>query len=652
MKLGVCYYPEHWPESVWAEDAQRMKALGITVVRVGEFAWSRLEPQRDQFCFDWLHRAIDTLHAHDLQVVLGTPTATPPKWLIDEHPSILAVDENGQTRGFGSRRHYCFSSQVYRQECQRIVNKIAIEFGAHPSLIAWQTDNEYGCHSTIESFSEDAKLAFRSWCEERYTTIDALNTAWGNVFWSMEYQNFEEIDLPCGAVTELNPAHRLAFWRFSSDQVAAFNQLQVKILREHSPQCDLLHNYMGNFTEFDHYTTAADLDIASWDNYPLGFLDRDSSSTDDQQKWFRTGHPDSSTFHHDLYRGVGRGRLWVMEQQPGPVNWAPHNPSPLPGMVHLWSLEAFAHDAEVMSWFRWRQLPRAQEQMHTGLLRPDSSEDSAVDEIRQLVSDLEKINKALPDKAARDCEVAMVFSYDGDQMCRIQPQGQNFEPLHWLLEVYSALRLCGVNVDVVPSTANLDTYRFVVVTNSVSIDDALLQSLKSTNAQVLFGPRTGSKTCEHSIPDNLPPGNLQELLPLRIVRTESLPDFAELTTDYQNLSAWRWREKIETQLEPAGTFNDGWGFYYSHRNFHYLNACLKTQSLNRFILERVRAAGVSVMPCEDGLRYSHYGPLTFACNYGPEPVTLETTSPFVVGNASLNAGDAAVFYTHTNSTSL
>ncbi|MEM7256914.1 MAG: beta-galactosidase, partial [Pseudomonadota bacterium] len=480
MKLGVCYYPEHWPEDFWHKDAQRMRAMGLSIVRVGEFAWSRLESTRDDFQFDWLHRALDVLHQHELQVVLGTPTATPPKWLIDEHPSILAIDEAGQPRGFGSRRHYCFSSTIYREECTRIVTRVAQEFGNHPSLIAWQTDNEYGCHSTIASYSNDAKLQFRQWCKQRYGNIESLNTAWGNVFWSMEYQSFDEIDLPCQAVTELNPAHRLAFWRFSSDQVASFNRLQSDILRQHSPQCNLLHNYMGNFTEFDHYTTAADLDIASWDNYPLGFLDRDSASMQEKQQWYRTGHPDSSSFHHDLYRGVGNGRLWIIEQQPGPVNWAPHNPAPLDGMVRLWGLEALAHEAEVMSWFRFRQMPSAQEQMHTGLLRPDSSEDTAVAEIRQLTQDMQIVEQHLSADTKRQCSVAMVFDYSGDHMCRIQPQGSNFEPLQWYMSIYTALRQCGVNVDIVPPDANLSAYKLVVLANSISVSQSLTQALQAT----------------------------------------------------------------------------------------------------------------------------------------------------------------------------
>src|SRR6185436_1752930 len=371
--LGVCYYPEHWPETMWADDARRMADLGLRYVRIGEFAWSAVEPRPDQFDWGWLDRAVKTLGDAGLKIVMGTPTATPPKWLIDRSPEILPVDERGRRRGFGSRRHYCFSSRVYREESARITQTYAERYGAHPAVAGWQTDNEFGCHNTVHSYSPDALRAFRLWLRERYGAVQNLNAAWGNRFWSMEYTSFDEIDLPMGAVTELNPSHRLDFFRFSSDQVASFNDEQVAILRRHSPGRFVTHNFMGAFLDFDHWKLARDLDLASWDSYPLGFTDTAPMITRaEKERYAQTGHPDISAFHHDLYRSVGRGKFWVMEQQPGPVNWARWNPSPAPGMVRLWAWEALAHGAEVVSFFRWRQAPFAQEQMHAGLNRPDN----------------------------------------------------------------------------------------------------------------------------------------------------------------------------------------------------------------------------------------------------------------------------------------
>ncbi len=264
-----------------------------------------------------------------------------------------------------------FPHAGYRAESVRITDILAKRYGNHPAICAWQTDNEYGCHDTTLSYSDAARAAFQAWLKQRYLTIDALNEAWGNVFWSMDYRTFEEVDLPNLTVTEANPAHCMAFRRFSSDQVALFNREQVQTIRAQSA-VPIIHNYMGRITDFDHFKVGEDLDIASWDSYPLGFLE-DRIEADDvfKNRYMKQGHPDFQAFHHDLYRAVGKGRWWIMEQQPGPVNWAPYNPAPLPGMVRLWTWEALAHGAENVLYFRWRQAPFAQEQMHTGLYLPN-----------------------------------------------------------------------------------------------------------------------------------------------------------------------------------------------------------------------------------------------------------------------------------------
>ena len=236
MRLGVCYYPEQWPEELWPDDARRMAEMGLSRVRIGEFAWSRIEPEPGRYDWSWLDRAVDMLHAAGLGIVMGTPTATPPKWLVDSMPDMIAIDAQGHPRQFGSRRPYCFSHQGYALAAAEIVKAMAARYGNHPAITAWQTDNEFGCHDTAVSYSASARSAFRDWLGARYQSINALNGAWGNVFWSKEYRDFSEIDLPNLTVTEANPAHLLDFRRFSSDQVVRFNRSQADIIRQASPR--------------------------------------------------------------------------------------------------------------------------------------------------------------------------------------------------------------------------------------------------------------------------------------------------------------------------------------------------------------------------------------------------------------------------------
>jgi beta-galactosidase len=612
--LGICYYPEHWPEDWWATDAARMKALGLTWVRIGEFAWSRMEPAAGEYDWGWLDRAIAVLGAAGLQVVLGTPTATPPRWMVDKHPDMLGVDAQGRTRGFGSRRHYCFSHRGYRAECAKIVTALAERYGRNPHVAAWQTDNEYGCHDTTLSYSDAALHAFRDWCAQRYQSPQALNKAWGNVFWSMDYDSFDQIGLPNLTVTEANPSHVMAFRRFASDEVAGFNRVQTEIIRKFS-KAPIAHNYMGNITEFDHFDVGADLDIASWDSYPLGFLsDRLVASADHKRRFVRQGDPDFQAFHHDLYRAVGRGRWWIMEQQPGPVNWAPWNADPLPGMARLWAWEAFAHGAEAVCYFRWRQAPFAQEQMHAGLLRPDSVAAQAFDEAGQVARELAE----MPDVGTARADVGLVFDYASAWAWQTQPQGRDFDYFRLVLHFYRSLRRLGLNVDILPpDAADLSGYKLVLAPGVAVLSDALLSALKTYQGYALIGPRTNAKTAEFATPVPLPP-NLPGL-DMLVARVESLPP--DVPVPLANGGQFvHWREKMMGAGVVEESTTDGWPALVAAGSLHYLAGWPDEATLDRILMAACAAQGLNTDPLPEGLRRRDTATHRFWFNYNPVPV--------------------------------
>ncbi|MFP3794675.1 beta-galactosidase [Paraburkholderia sp. SIMBA_027] len=651
MQIGVCYYPEQWPRTMWADDARRMAELGISHVRIAEFAWSRMEPRKGVFDWTWLDEAIETLAARGLKLVLGTPTASPPKWLVESIPDMLPVRADGTRWNYGSRRHYDIASVAYRRECERITEAMAQRYGQHPAVVAWQTDNELGCHDTVPSYSAAAQQRFQAWLAQRYGSIEALNEAWGNVFWSMEYPSFETVGLPVLTPTDANPSHLLDFRRYMSDEVASFHREQAEVLRRHAPDADVLHNFMGFFTTFDHYEFAANnaIDVATWDSYPIARTEVIGVPEADKARYARTAHPDVSAFDHDRYRAIGAGRFWVMEQQAGPVNWAPWNPVPAKGMVRLWAYEAFAHGAELVSYFRWRQCPYAQEQMHSGLNLPNNELSPGGEEVAQAAREIALSETLRTLGAPAPAAVALVFDYETQWMFEIQRHGVGFDYQTLAFDYYSALREQGLDVDIVSRHADLSAYRLVVVPSLAVLDDAFIAKVEQSDARWLFGPRTGSKTTHFAIPGNLPPGPLQRVLPLQVLEAESLrPTLAPaLSLGDVSGAALHWREHVRANegAQVDATFEDGWPALLSSGRVQYATAWL-THDLHRALLgAAARAAGLDTQTLPEGVRLARRGGLSFAFNFGEARVRAPAPegAQFVLGAPELARGDVCAW---------
>ncbi|MEM7524547.1 MAG: beta-galactosidase, partial [Pseudomonadota bacterium] len=379
----------------------------------------------------------------------------------------------------------------------------------------------------------------------------------------------------------------------------------------------ILHNYMGRETDFDHFAAGGDLEIASWDSYPLGFLeDRIGASDEWKRRFMRQGDPDFQAFHHDLYRAVGRGRWWVMEQQPGPVNWAPHNPAPAPGLARLWAWEAFAHGAEVVAYFRWRQAPRAQEQMHAGLLRSDGARAAGLAEAIETAKDL----SAAPDVETTAAPVAIIFDYESQWAWAAQPQGRDFDYFGLVFDIYRALRRLGLSIDVLPpDTADLSPYRFVAAPGLAMIGETLASALAAFDGVALVGPRANAKTGTMASPASAPP-NLAGL-DCRVAYVESLRADAPIPLAGGGAFV-TWREALEGDAEVVIRTESGEPAAMRAGGVVYL-AGWPDPAAARLLLEPLlHEAGVETCDMPDALRIRDAGETRFIFNYDLEPATV------------------------------
>jgi beta-galactosidase len=392
---------------------------------------------------------------------------------------------------------------------------------------------------------------------------------------------------------------------------------------------------MGAFTAFDHYAVGRDLDVAAWDSYPLGFLERSPRGEAFKTRYMRVGDPDFQAFHHDLYRACGRGRWWVMEQQPGAVNWAPWNPAPAPGAVRLWTYEAFAAGAEVVSYFRWRQAPFAQEQMHEALLLPNSEPNEAYHVVAGLSRELAVLHG---DARTERSAVALIFDYESAWAWNIEPQGRDFSYFELVLGFYRGLRRLGLSVDIVPPTVEAVADRQLVIAPGLfAAREELALALANSGAAVLLGPRSGSKTQDFQIPYDLPPGAFRSLIDMRVLRVESLRPGVTIAIDGADgfLEGWREFLSLGEGVEGLLRSTDGEVVLAREARNYYL-AGRPDESLLDAILRRVLAStNLIALDLPRDIRLRDNGALRFVFNHGDTTIDISA----LVGDAPLYLGE-------------
>ncbi|QHC58847.1 beta-galactosidase [Rathayibacter sp. VKM Ac-2760] len=460
IHYGGDYNPEQWDESVWPEDARRMREAGVTTVSLGIFAWARIQPDEDTFDFDWLDRVLDLLHEHGIAVDLATATASPPPWATTAYPGILPQDENGATYWPGSRQAYRPTSPDYRRLAARLVTAIAERYHDHPAVVLWHVNNEYACH-LHHDYSDDAAAAFRVWLERKYGSIDALNRRWGTFFWSQRYGSFAEIVPPRKAPYSHNPAGLLDFRRFTSDALLELYTMERDILRASGATQPITTNFMGAFPPLDYWKWAAEVDVVSDDNY-LDPADPES---------FR-----GAAFTRDLMRSLKPGVPWLlMEQATAAVSWRPSNVPKAPGQLAALSMQAVGRGADGVLFFQWRQSQRGSEKFHSAMLPQAGVETRTWREVVELGSTL----GALPDfsSTGSGARVALVLDWENWWAIGNPDHPVVLDLLELVQRWYSALHRQSIAVDLVLPTADLAGYDLVLLAHSYLLTEAAARNL-------------------------------------------------------------------------------------------------------------------------------------------------------------------------------
>jgi len=654
MSIGVCYFPEHWPSERWETDVKQMADAGIEYVRMSEFSWGHTEPERGEFDFEWLDEAVELVGDYGMQAVLCTPTATPPKWLVDEHPDIRQEEMDGTPRHWGSRRFYCLNSPIYRKETERIVRKYTERYEDNPHVVGWQTDNEYGCHETVRCYCDDCAAAFRDWLRGKYDSIEDLNEKWGNTFWSQQYHSFEAVDPPRPTPAGIHPSRLLDYYRFANWSAVDYNRFQADLIREVNDDWFVTHNFMGDFPTLDAYSLSDDIDFLTWDSYPTGFVQdrRPGTATEDE---LRAGEPDEVGLNHDIYRSAKHKPFWVMEQQPGDVNWPPNAPQPGDGAMRLWAHQAVAHGADVVVYFRWRRCRQGQEQYHAGLRKQDGSPDRGYHEAKQAADELFDIDFV-------DAPVAVLHDYHNLWATTIQPHSPDWHYWSHLRAFYDAVRGRGIQADVAHPSTDLHDYDavFAPAYHIVDEDDAaMLREYVEDGGQLVFGARTGVKDPHNQLHETLTPGPLSDLTGLHVEQWETLPDHVPTDVHYEKTThefqTWaEWLEPEDAQSLGRYASGEAEGRVAVARNevgdgaVTYCGCWPDRDLADDIATDVLDSAGIDYTHQMDpGVRVAERDGYTWVLNFTGEPRDIEAPDgvDYVVGSPRLDAYDVAIVET-------
>jgi beta-galactosidase len=453
IRYGGDYNPEQWPREVWEEDYAAFDLASIDTLTLNVFSWATLQPDEDTYDFAQLDEIVARAVAGGRDVVLATSTGALPPWLAHRHPEVERTDFQGRRHVYGQRHNACPSSPVYRRLSAELAGRIAERYAGTPGLVAWHVGNEYGGFDG-GCWCDLCAAGFRDWLRERYGSLGRLNEAWNATFWSHTFTDWEQI-VPPNMLSEhwRGPDHTafqaitLDYRRFMSDAMLRNYRDEKARIREHDATTPVTTNFMGMFRPIDYHRWAADLDFASWDNYPPGPREHARMA-----------------LAHDLMRGLKDGApFWVMEQTPTITASRDVNPVKRPGVLRLWSWQAVAHGADAVLYFQMRQSKGACEKYHGAVLDHAGRTDTrSFREIAGLGEELSALGDAVLG-ARTPARVALLFDWDSWWAAEMT-DGFNRHVKYpaVVLAYYRALWSAGAQVDVVPVTADLSRYDVVV----------------------------------------------------------------------------------------------------------------------------------------------------------------------------------------------
>lgn len=636
MIFGADYYPEHWDRTEWKNQARLMRECGFNTVRIGEFAWKLIEKTESSFDFSLLDEAIEVLAAEGISVIMGTPTAAPPKWLVNNY-DVLQHDKYGRPKGWGSRRECCANKSDYVERSRAVVEEMARHYKDNPNVIAWQIDNEFGCHGSTVCYCEECRKKFARWLEKKYGTVENLNKKWGTVFWSLDYDSFDDIITPAynacegdfGHTWSHNPSLDLEYRRFASDSWVEYQKMQIDIIKKYT-DAPVTHNLMGHFSDIDYYDLSKDLDFVSWDNYP-------------DNQWGGSEYEYVSMAHENM-RGVKNKNFVVMEEQAGPAGWDIVGQTPRPGQLRLWAYQAVAHGAEGMVYFRFRTALFGMEQYWYGVLDHDGVPRRRYYEIQKTGAEFKKLEKYIVG-AENDYDAIIVKSYDNAWANGIKRHAAKYDYENHLYAFYKAN--ADLNITTAVSRGDYEKYKAVFMPAYNVIEDGELDEIKKyvENGGVLVLTfRSGTRNEYNNVRPLALPGVFAELAGIEAEEFDAPRGVVSVCGAVEG-RAQIWCDIITPKTAEVVSRYDS-EYYkgkaavtvnaYGRGKVYYVGCDLDGAAMKQFAAIVAESAGIEIVGAPDGVEIVRRSGCTIVLNHNETAAEVNVRGKSLLSDAEFD----------------
>ncbi|MBP5181746.1 MAG: beta-galactosidase [Lentisphaeria bacterium] len=643
IEVGTAYYPEDWDNARVEYDAVLMQKAGVTLARMGEFAWSRLEPSEGNYQFQWLKDAVRILGEHGVRSILCTPSSAAPAWMCRKYPEILRKKRSGESAWFGVRDHTCYTSKKYREMVRKIVREMAGAFRDDPFVAGWQIDNEAGCSRFPECFCKDCQEAFRDYLRKKYGTLENLNKAWNTAFWSGDFYDWNELELEAN-FDNMGTCRQVESRRFRSRQQAEFILFQAEVIRNEMPETIIGTN---NYCLANRYEVFEHLDFAGNDYYP-SFT---AKMTD----------PVYNKFHVGLYAGLKQDTApWIMETPPN-AGW------PVKDMTRFFFWLFAAYGYEKVFYFQWNNHLGGNEKDHPAIVPAFGEPGPLYGSFRKMLSEADRVLRPYGALPLPRTPYAMVLDYENEWI-----YGGGFTSRNSSLQqarhcAFTALCKTGGYAEIISPDADWERYKLLVLPCQAHISGKTAEKLERFVSGGGVAILNGAAGCYDGNGNNLAvrgPEHVHELFGVTIgegkpmacadpLVYEDSPDFAaihavvrgELDGEDAVGTIGQWTGYIsadtaEVLMRFDGSMPDQYPFCTVHNHGKGYAVYYAADRIDQALCERIvrfaaKKAGLEPVPYPETVLVTRRGPLAFVVNFGSSPAEFSTgwEGRNLIGNA-------------------